>query len=81
MAKVKTIMIGTRVDRTAINRRIVMTIGFGVVKSNKQILLNGGSLQLTENWARGILKSMNWVKRKGAIGQSQKFLLEEKMTF
>ena len=81
MAKVKTIMIGTRVDRTAINRRIVMTIGFGVVKSNKQILLNGGSLQLTENWARGILKSMNWVKRKGTIGQSQQFLLEEKMIF
>ena len=81
MAKVKTIMIGTRVDRTAINRRIVMTIGFGVVKSNKQILLNGGLLQLTENWARGILKSMNWVKRKGTIGQSQQFLLEEKMIF
>ena len=65
-------MIGTRVDRTAINRRIVMAIGFGVVKSNKQILLNGGSLQLTENWARGILKS---------IGQSHQFLLEEKMIF
>ena len=81
MAKVKTIMIGTRVDRTAINYRIVMAIGFGVVKSNKQILLNGGSLQLTENWARGILKSMNWVKRKGTIGQSQQFLLEEKMIF
>ena len=60
MVKVKTIMIGTRVDRTAINHRIVMAIGFGVVKSNKQILLNGESLRLTENWARGILKSMNW---------------------
>ena len=74
-------MIGTRVDRTAINHRIVMAIGFGVVKSNKQILLDGGSLRLTENWARGILKSMNWVKRKGTIGQSQQFPLEEKMIF
>ena len=44
-----------------------MTIGNGVVKSNNLILLkeNGGSLQLTENWTRRVLKSMNWVNRKG----------------
>ena len=44
-----------------------MTIGNGVVKSNNLILLkeNGGSLQLTEDWTRRVLKSMNWVNRKG----------------
>ena len=39
---------------------------------------------LTEDWAGGVLKSMNWVKRKGTtekIEPSQQFLLEEKLTF
>ena len=67
MAKVKTIMIRERTAGTAISRRIVIGIGNGVVKSNNPIWLkeNGGSLQLTEDWARGVLKSMNWVRRKG----------------
>ena len=49
-------------------------------------LLNefGGGLELTENWARNVLKSMNWTKRKGTTGKvepSKKFLEEEKFTF
>ena len=42
------------------------------------------SLQLTEGWARNVLKSMNWTKRKGTTGKvdpSDQFLLEEKLTF
>ena len=63
-----------------------MAIGNAVVKSNNPKLLkkNGGSLQLTEDWAGGVLKSMNWVKKKGTtekIEPSQQFLLEEKLTF
>ena len=86
MAKVKTIMIGTRAAGTAISRRIAIAIGNGMVKSSNPILLrkNAGSLQLTEDWARGVLKSMNWVKRKGTTGKtelSRQFLLEEKLTF
>ena len=44
MAKVKTIMIGTRAAITAISRLIVVVIGNGVVMSNNPILLkeNGG---------------------------------------
>ena len=44
----------------------------------------GGGLELTENWARNVLKSMNWTKRKGTTGKvepSKKFLEEEKFTF
>ena len=49
-------------------------------------LLNefGGGLELTENWARNVLKSMNWTKRKGTtrkVEPSKKFLEEEKFTF
>ena len=61
IAKVKTIMIGTRTAETAISRRILVTIGDGVVKPIISVLLkeNGGLLQLTEDWARGVLKFMN----------------------
>ena len=44
----------------------------------------GGHIILTEGWARGVLKSIEWYKRKGTIGeieQSKQFLLEEKLTF
>ena len=44
----------------------------------------GGGLELTENWARNVLKSMNWTKRKGTtrkVEPSKKFLEEEKFTF
>ena len=44
MTKVTTILIETQVTGTAINRRIVMAIGNGVVRSNSSTLLerNGG---------------------------------------
>ena len=79
-------MSGTRAAGTAISRRIVMVIGNGVVRSNSPTLLkeNGGSLELTEDWARGVIKSMNWFKRKGTTQKkepSKQFLLEEKLTF
>ena len=66
MTKVKTTMIETGAAGTAISRRIVMAIGNAVVKSNNPILLkeNRGLLQLTEDWAKGVLKSMAWVKRR-----------------
>ena len=44
----------------------------------------GGGLELTENWARNVLKSMNWTKRKGTtgkVGSSKKFYEKEKFTF
>ena len=86
MKKIKTIMIVTQAAGTAISRRIVMAIGNGVVRSNSPTLLkeNGGSLELTEDWAREVIKSMNWTKRKdttGKIEPSKQFLLEEKLTF
>ena len=70
MKKIKTIMIGTRAAGTAISCRIVTAISNGVVRSNSPILLkeNGGSLELTEDWSRGVIKSMNWTKKKGTTG-------------
>ena len=44
----------------------------------------GGNVTLTENWARGVLKNMNWVKLKGTTGKvepSKQLFAEEKLTF
>ena len=61
MKKINTIMIGTRATGTAISRRIVMAIGNGVVRSKSPTLSkeSGDSLELTKDWARGVIKSMN----------------------
>ena len=58
----------------------------GVVKANEPDLLkeHGGHLELTEDWVRHLLKSMESVKRKGTTGKvepSEKFLLEEKFSY
>ena len=73
MKKIKTIMIGPRAAGTAISRRIVMAIDNGVVRSNSPTLLkeNGSSLELTEDWAQGVIKSMNWTKREGTTGKQR----------
>ena len=48
-------MIGTRAAGTAISHRIVMAIGNGIVRSNS----DWSNLELTEDLARGVIKSMN----------------------
>ena len=64
-------MIGTRAAGTAISRRIVVVISNRVVRSNSPTLLkeSRGSLELTEDYARGVIKSMSWTKRKGTTGK------------
>ena len=63
-----------------------MAIGLAVMTSNrlKKKKKNGGSLELLEDWARDVLKSMNCTKRKGKTKQlepSKQFVLKEKLTF
>ena len=69
-----------------ISRKMVIAIGTGVIKANRPSKLKDfrGHIELTEGWARGVLKSMEWSKKKGTIGKierSKQFLLEEKLTF
>ena len=54
-----------------VSRRLVILIAKGVVKANNPITLmeNGGPLELTEDWARGVIKSEEWSRRKGTTGK------------
>ena len=61
----------------------VLSFIIGVVKANEPNLLKELGGQLTDDWARHLLKSMEWVKRKGTTGKeepSEKFLQEEKFS-
>ena len=51
-----------------INSRIVRALGKGVVKAKDRTLLveNGGSIEITRDWALSVLKRMNMVKRRGS---------------
>ena len=71
---------------TAISRQQVINIARGVIKANNPSLLKefGGDLELTENWARTVFKSLAWIKRKGTTGKLEppaQLLAEEKFTF
>ena len=82
----KDVIIGTRLAGSVINRRQVVCIGHGVVMANDPNRLRefGGDLDLTEGWAGGVLKGMEWVTRKRTTGEvepSPQFLAEKKFSF
>ena len=63
--EVKSILHNLRVSGGAVTRKTVIAIGNGVLKARCPEMLeeNDGSITLTTKWARGILKSLDWVKR------------------
>ena len=84
--KVKDIAIGTRQAGGVINRRQIVNIAKGVVRANNPDILKefGGTVELTNRWARRVLSDLNWSKRNGTTGKTKplpQFLAEEKFTF
>ena len=84
--KVRDDITGIRLTRGVISQKMVIAIGNGVIKANSPSSLKkyGGHIEFTDGWARHILESMKWTKRKGTTGKvepSQQFLDEEKLTF
>ena len=72
--------------RGVISRKMVIATDTGVIMTSCPSKLKefGGHIALTEGWARGVLKSIEWSKRKSIIGNiepSKQFLLVEKLTF
>ena len=86
LVKIKESIIRMRLTAAVISGKIVISIGNGVLKANgrKSLPIFGGGVTLIDDWARGVLESMDWVKRKGTTGKvepSAQFLAEEKFTF
>ena len=63
---------------------MVTSLGAGVLKANNPNSLSefGGNVILTDMWTKDVLKSMDWVKRKGTTDKpSKQLLVEDKFTF
>ena len=86
LKKLKDIAIGKRAAGGVTNRKQILHIAKGVVRANNPSALKefGGSLGLTNRWARDVLKQLKWSKRKGTTGKVDtppQFLAEEKFSF
>ena len=84
--KVKDITIGTRAAGGVINRKQILNTAKGVIRANDPNALEeyGGTLNLTDRWARHVLTKIEWTKRKGTttkVELSLQFLSEEKFIF
>ena len=69
--EIKQILSNLRVAGCSVSRKVVISVGNGVLASRcpEKMSRNGGKVNLTVKWARGILKSMNWVKRRGTTAK------------
>ena len=71
LVKVKDLVTGVRMAGGVISRKMVIAIDAGVIKANCPSKLDfGGHIALTEGWARGVLKSMEWSNRKDRAKQA-----------
>ena len=66
-SEVQTIIRSMRDNGAVVNTSIAFATATGVVNKREKSLLkqNGGSLELTKNWAKSILYRMGFVKRRG----------------
>ena len=71
LVKIKEVITGIRLTRVVVSRKMVISIGNGVLKANDPNSFSefAGGITLTDNWARGVLK------------RSGQFLAEIKFTF
>ena len=64
----------------------MIAIKTGAIKATEANIMKefGGNLELTEGWARNVLKNMDWMKSKrttGEVNPCVKLLEEEKFLF
>ena len=65
VTKVKSILHNLQVSGGTVTQKTVIAIGNGVLKARGPEMLeeNGRSITLNTKWARGVLKSLDWVRR------------------
>lgn len=71
--EIKVILQNLRTAGCGISRKTVIAVGEGVLlaKCPDRLRKNGGSVSLTIKWARGILKSLDWSKRRGTTAKRE----------
>ena len=71
LKKTRDVIIRSRLAGTVISRKMVVAFSTGLVKANEPKILRefGGSFEFTVGRAQNVLKSIDWVKRKGQLGK------------
>ena len=72
LVKVEDVVTRVRKAGGVFSRKMVIVIGTEVIKATCPSKLKdfGGHIALTEGWARGVLKSMEWSNRKDRAKQA-----------
>ena len=86
LSKVNQIILGSRTVGIGISMEDVISIGNSVMTTNSPSLLkeNGGSVELTVDWGRSVLKNLNYSRKKATTEKrkpSEEFLKETKLQF
>ena len=86
LVKVKDTTLGTLMSGGVINRQQLINNGNGVIRANNPEMFKelGGTIELTDSWARSVLKSLNLSKRRATTGKVEplaQLLAEENFTF
>ena len=73
LSEVKLILHNLRMAGCGISRKVVISVGNGVMQAKcpEKLAKNGGPITLSVKWARGILKSMDWSKRRGTTAKRE----------
>lgn len=71
--EIRVILQNLRTAGCGISRKTVIAVGEGVLSAKSPDLLrkNGGTVSLSIKWARGILTSLNWSKRRGTTAKRE----------
>ena len=82
--EIKQILSNLRVAGCSISRKVVISVGNGVLASRcpEKMSRNDGKINLTVKWARGLFKLMNRVKRRGTTAKrTMNLALYEELAF
>ena len=65
LTEIKSIHSNLRLSEAVTTRKMIITVGNSVLSAlcPEKMAKNGGSIKLSNKWARNVLKSLDWLKR------------------
>ena len=68
LTEIKSILSKLRLSEAATTRKVIITVGNSVLSAlcPEKMAKNGGSITLSNKWPQNVLKSLDWLKQRGA---------------
>ena len=73
MTEIKAVLNNLHTSGAAITRKVCIAVGNDVLSLRypEKMAKNGGSISLSTIWERNVLKSLDWVKRRGTTAKRE----------